>query len=69
MTDEQPNDSTLAAAQVRLAEAGALMAEAASKLRDAIEKGTVPPKATAQLVASLDDLAAQMRPEPPYDAA
>ncbi|RJQ82680.1 hypothetical protein D5S19_21495 [Amycolatopsis panacis] len=55
----------LAAAKERMAETGASIAETAAKLRAAIDAGTVPPKATTQFAAMLEEIAAQMRPESP----
>lgn len=61
--DEQPpmSEDPQAAAEVRMTETGAELAEAARKVRQAIAAGTVLPKAGNEFAAQLEDLAERMQ--------
>jgi hypothetical protein len=60
----EPQSDALDAAKKQMADVGASIAETAANLRQAIEAGSVPPKAAAGLAERLEDLATRMAVSP-----
>jgi hypothetical protein len=52
-------DEAAQAASACLSEVGSSLTETAARLREAIEAGTVPPKAAARMIARLEEVAAK----------